>query len=338
MILDVNVQDKYQVIIENGILKKASSYFNLDRKVLILSDSGVPIVYSEAIKQQCKEAVTFVIDQGEQSKNIDSYLQVMKVLVENEFTRSDCIVAVGGGVVGDLGGFVASTYMRGIDFYNCPTTLLSQVDSSIGGKTAVDFLTYKNIIGAFYQPKCVLIDTSTLKTLSARQFYSGLVEALKMGITSDPKLVDLIDNNKGHLFKVIDEVIFRALSVKKEVVEKDTKEQGLRQILNFGHTIGHAIESSSDMKLLHGECVGLGMLYFSSKEVKQRIISILKKYNLPTEIELDKEEIFKYIKHDKKTRGNTINVVFVDQIGKYRIENISLDSLKEILVNENLNA
>jgi 3-dehydroquinate synthase len=180
-----------------------------------------------------------VIPQGEKNKNFETYKFLLEVLSENEFTRNDCIVAVGGGVVGDISGFTASTYMRGIDFYNIPTTLLSQVDSSIGGKTAIDFYGYKNTVGAFYQPKAVVIDPDVLKTLPKRQLNNGLCESIKMAATSDKELFNLIKN--GGAYDNIETVIEKSLKIKKAVVENDEKEVGLRRVLNFGHTVGHAV-------------------------------------------------------------------------------------------------
>ena len=185
----------YDIILERGALSNASSYLNLKRKCLIVTDSGVPKEYAQIIKEQSREGYVVTIEQGEQSKCFDNYKMLISYMIEKSFTRTDCVIAVGGGVVGDLSGFVASSYMRGIDFYNVPTTLLSQVDSSIGGKVAIDFNSIKNIIGAFYQPKAVLIDSNTLKTLEKRQISAGLCEAIKMSLTSDKSLFELIESS-----------------------------------------------------------------------------------------------------------------------------------------------
>ena len=185
----------YNIYFEKGLLSKANEVLNLNRRVLVVTDSGVPEEYSKLVASLCKEAVVFKFEQGEKSKNLNTYESILKCLVENDFTRTDCIVAVGGGVVGDVAGFSAASYMRGIDFYNIPTTLLSQVDSSVGGKTAIDFLGYKNIVGAFYPPMGVLIDSDTLKTLPKRQISNGLVEALKMSMTNDEESFNIFENN-----------------------------------------------------------------------------------------------------------------------------------------------
>lgn len=329
MILTVNMQEQtYDVIIERNSLSLAKKYLDLDRKVLIVTDDGVPSIYSQTILDQAKEGYIYTIPQGEASKSFTNFEKILDFLIEKSFSRSDCIVACGGGVVGDLAGFAASCYMRGIDFYNVPTTLLSQVDSSIGGKTAIDKLGIKNIVGAFYPPKKVLIDSNTLKTLDDRELHAGLVEALKMGATSDDGLFSLIENSVD-LLNDIDEIIIKALSVKKYVVENDPKEKGMRKILNFGHTIGHAIESKTNY--LHGECVGMGMLYLSSEEVKCRIEKILGKYSLPTKTNIDSLELYKFISLDKKRAGDYLSIICVDKVGTCEIKKILLEDIKKYL-------
>ena len=240
-------------------------------------------------------------------------------LVEYGFTRSDCVVAVGGGVVGDIAGFAASVYMRGIDFYNIPTTLLSQVDSSIGGKTAIDFMGFKNIVGAFYPPKAVLIDPDTLKTLPARQISNGLAEALKMAITSDKELFCLFES--GNALYKLETVIERSILIKKSVVEQDERESGIRRVLNFGHTLAHAIEAENAMKnYYHGECVAIGMLAMCRKEVGRRLLPILDSLNLPSKLSCgDIEKIIDACRHDKKLEGDYITAVYVEEIGEYKL-------------------
>ncbi|MBQ8292265.1 MAG: 3-dehydroquinate synthase [Bacilli bacterium] len=332
MILNVVMKDSnYDVIIERHSLECISKYLNLTRKVLILTDSGVPKEYSEMVKKASLDGYIYTIPMGEASKSFENFGLILDYMIKNTFSRTDCVVAVGGGVVGDLAGFVASTYMRGIDFYNIPTTLLSQVDSSIGGKTAIDKMGIKNVVGAFYPPKKVLIDSETLKTLDTRQIHSGLVEALKMGATSDLELFTLIENSSD-LFSDIDEIIIKSLMVKKMVVETDPKEQGLRKILNFGHTVGHAIEASGKFNsLLHGECVGVGMLYFSSVEVREKLEKVLGKYQLPTKVDITSEELFKYINLDKKRSGDYLSIIYVKSLGNYEIRKILLEDIKKYL-------
>ena len=329
MILPVKMNDfNYDVVIEKGCINHVNEYLDLNRKVLILTDSLVPSDYANIVKEKSKEGYIYTIASGEASKSFENYGKILDYLVEHQFSRTDCIVAVGGGVVGDLAGFVASTYMRGITFYNIPTTLLSQVDSSIGGKTAIDKCGIKNIVGAFYPPHKVLIDTDLLKTLDDRQLHSGLVEAIKMGLTNDQELFDLIKNS-NNLFDDIETIVTKALVVKKMIVEADPKEKGLRRVLNYGHTIGHAIESST--KYLHGECVGLGMLYFSSPKVKKELKEVLEKYHLPISHNVEKKLLYDYICLDKKRSGNKITIVYDEEKGNFKFLNIELESIKDYL-------
>ena len=323
----------YDVIIQRNIINNVSEYLSLQRKVLILTDDGVPSEYVLKVSSQCLNPIIVTVKQGEQSKNIDNYQLVMKTLIEHGFTRTDCLVSIGGGVVGDLGGFISSTYMRGIDFYNIPTTLLSQVDSSIGGKTAIDYNGIKNIIGSFYTPKCVLSDSNTLKTLDKRQLHAGLVEAIKMACTCSSSLFEIISKSKN-LENDIDEIIFQSLQIKQKIVEEDLEEKGLRRVLNFGHTLGHIIESASNYNLLHGECVGIGMLSFSSDKARKQIKKLLKKYNLPTSYDLTLKDIENYLIHDKKKTGDYIWIVSVENIGSYELKKIKIDELYSKLKEE----
>ena len=187
-------EDSYDIVVQRGILSKANEYLELDRRVLVVTDSGVPECYAKAVADQCKNSVICTLEQGEGSKSLEAFGRLLQVMLDNGFSRKDCVVAVGGGVVGDISGFAASAYMRGIDFYNIPTTLLSQIDSSIGGKTAINLGSVKNIVGAFYQPKKVLIDPDLLTTLPARQISNGLAEAVKMALTSDEELFDIFED------------------------------------------------------------------------------------------------------------------------------------------------
>lgn len=327
-------QSSYNIELQRGNLSRAGELLDLNRKVMIITDEGVPIQYAEKIANQCKESYIKVVAQGEGSKSLKTAEEILVEMLEYQFSRKDCVVAVGGGVVGDLGGFVASLYMRGIDFYNIPTTVLSQVDSSIGGKTAVNLAGIKNIIGAFYQPKAVLIDPDTLHTLSERQIVNGLFEAIKMGATSDRELFDLFlkDDWKKH----IDLIIEKALLVKKYVVEQDEKESHLRKILNFGHTIGHGFESAAKGKYLHGECVALGMLYMSSEEVKKQLLTIYEKlgFVVPSLSEFNLEEVKEAILHDKKASNKNCSVVFVSKIGNGQIEEWPMEQVLDRLGRE----
>ena len=326
--IHINLEkDGYDIILGCGVLALSDEYLNLNRKVLILTDDGVPCDYPELIKSKCKEAFIYTIAQGEESKNIANYTAILTFMAENRFTRTDCVIAVGGGVVGDLAGFVASSYMRGIDFYNVPTTLLSQVDSSIGGKVAIDLGGYKNIVGAFYQPKCVLIDPEVLLTLDIRQIRAGLVESLKMATTSDSDLFAIFES--GEYLNDIEEVILRSLLIKKGIVERDVNEKGERKILNFGHTIGHAIESSTD--LIHGEAVALGMLYMCSDNVKARLLPIIYDMGLDFDIELNSNTLYNFILRDKKADGDKITITYVSEIGKAELIKLPIENIQDYL-------
>lgn len=332
MIIPVKTSSgNYDIILERGAINKSGEYLNLERKVLIVTDSGVPTEYSSAVAANCKTPYTVTVEQGESSKNIKSFELLLSKLVEYGFTRSDCIVAVGGGVVGDLSGFAASAYMRGIDFYNIPTTLLSQVDSSIGGKTAIDFMGIKNIVGAFYPPKRVIIDPETLKTLPERQISNGLAESLKMALTHDKELLCVFE--EGDVKQDLDLIIERSLKIKKSVIEQDEHEGGLRRVLNFGHTLAHAIEAENEMKnLFHGECVALGMIPMCSEKVRSRLVNVLQRLNLPFEISVgDTEKIINACKNDKKLQGNDITVVYVQEVGSFEFRKMPFSEYEKLI-------
>lgn len=323
----------YDIHIGRGLIDKAGELFEFNRRVLIVTDSGVPSEYAIKVCRACGNGEIITVGQGEGSKSLEVFTRVLEKMVEMGMTRSDCVVAVGGGVVGDLSGFAAASYMRGIDFYNIPTTLLSQVDSSIGGKTAINLGGVKNIVGAFYQPKGVIIDPDLLKTLPKRQLLSGLAESIKMSLTSDKELFSLIES--GDIIESIEEIITKSLMIKKAVVEADEREGGLRRILNFGHTLGHAIEAQEEMGgLYHGECVAIGMTVCVSCQVKTRLIPLLKRVGLPYEYGGDLEAALKFISHDKKCEGKRISVVFVDEIGSYRIEKMDVEAFCSIVQEE----
>ena len=327
-------KDSYDIVVNRGILSAANQHLNLNRRVLVVTDTGVPKEYAETVAKQCTQGFICTVEMGEASKSIDVFQKLLEIMLNNGFSRNDCVVAVGGGVVGDLSGFAASAYMRGIDFYNIPTTLLSQIDSSIGGKTAINFGGVKNIVGAFFQPKKVLIDPLLLETLPARQFSNGLAEAVKMAMTSDKELFRIFE--KEDIKKNIDEIIIRSLTIKKNVVEQDEKESGLRKILNFGHTIGHAIESSEGMShLYHGECVALGLIPMCSEALRPRVIDVLRKCGLYREINYDWDKITEALSHDKKADGNTVTITTVNEIGNFELKEVKcfevIESAKKCL-------
>lgn len=331
MIIPINLgADSYDILLERGALKKVGELFSVKGKVLVVTDSGVPKQYSETVASQFKESYIYTFPQGEQSKNFDTYKAICEKLLEYSFTRKDAVIAVGGGVTGDMSGFAAATYMRGIDFYNIPTTVLSQVDSSIGGKTAIDLNGVKNIIGAFYQPKMVVIDPDVLSTLSDRLIKNGLAESLKMGMNFNKELFDIFrkDDYMNHIEKIIE----LSLKIKKHVVEEDEKEAGLRKSLNFGHTIGHGIEGASDLEeLFHGECVALGIPPMCGEKIKEEVVSVIRNIGLPTEYDFDREKVREIISHDKKSGGDKISVVRCDEIGSFYFEELTVDEIMNLI-------
>lgn len=319
-------QDSYPIILESGSLAKANQHLDLNRRVLIVTDTGVPAAYGQTLAAQCKDSVLCTVAEGEGSKSLEVFADLLQTMLNNGFSRKDCVVAVGGGMVGDLAGFAASAYMRGIDFYNIPTTLLSQIDASIGGKTALNFGGVKNIVGAFYQPKTVLIDPDLLKTLPQRQIGNGLAEAIKMSLIWDKALFALLEERD--LESNLEQIIIRSLHIKKSVVEQDEKEAGLRKILNFGHTIGHGIESCGG--LYHGECVALGMIPMCGEKIRDRVIGVLKKCNLYRQLEYDWDRITETAFHDKKADGDRVTVTLVKEIGSFEVKTMKCADVIEL--------
>ena len=314
----------YGITVGHGLLSEADKYFKLDRKVLIVTDSGVPKEYAETVASLAREATVVTVPEGEGSKSYETLALLHKRMLELGMTRTDCAVAVGGGVVGDLTGFAAATYMRGIDFYNVPTTLLSQVDSSIGGKCAINFGGVKNIIGAFHQPKAVIVDIDTLSTLPKRQVSNGLAESVKMAVTSDSELFSIFEN-EGVSDENIETIIVRSLMIKKQVVETDERESGLRKILNFGHTFGHAVEADENLHgLYHGECVAIGMCPVLDESIRERVKRVLKALDLPTDYDGDVARACDFISHDKKCDGDSISVVYSREIGSFEIKKVTV--------------
>lgn len=321
----------YDINIGHGLLCRVGEFFNLNRRVFIVTDDGVPKEYAKTVESLCDNAVVVTVKQGEGAKSPEVLTELHTEMLNFGMTRTDCVIAVGGGVVGDLAGFAAATYMRGIDFYNIPSTLLSQVDSSIGGKTAINIGGVKNIVGAFHQPRGVIIDLDTLKTLPKRQISNGMAEALKMSLTSNEELFSIFENNEID-DDLLEKIVVESLKIKKSVVEEDERESGLRKILNFGHTFGHAVEAQEEMSgLYHGECVAIGMLVTTSPELKERLIPVLKKLGLPTEYRGNTENALKFISHDKKCDGAKLSVVLVNTPGKYEIKKMSISDFENLV-------
>lgn len=331
MILTMNLGlNSYDILVERDVLSDIGKQIPLHRKVLIVTDDGVPQQYANMVASVCDQPFLVRVPQGEKTKSFASFELLCRTMLTNGFTRTDAVVAVGGGVVGDLAGFASACFMRGIDFYNIPTTLLSQVDSSIGGKTAINLDEVKNCVGAFYQPKKVIIDPNVLRTLPKRQISNGLAEAIKMAVSCDRSVFERMEQEAFE--DILDNVIVESLKIKKRVVEADEKEKSLRRVLNFGHTFGHGIETSMALHgLYHGECVALGMLPLCSSEVRSRLISVLKKAGLPTSLEFNVDMALQAVAHDKKLEGETIHYVFVPEVGKFEFRKTSLQDFQSLI-------
>lgn len=305
-----------------------------DRRVCIVTESNVAPLYLDEIRTQldgkCKELISIIFEAGESQKNLDTVKMIYEKLILAKFDRKDLLVALGGGVTGDITGFTAATYLRGIDFVQIPTSLLAQVDSSIGGKTGVDFDSYKNMVGAFHMPKLVYINVSTLTTLSDEQFISGMGEIIKHGLIKDSAYFDwLIENHDRILARdkdVLMEMIRVSCNIKRVVVENDPTEKGDRALLNFGHTLGHAIERYLDLKLSHGACVGIGCCLASvisynrgdiTEDELHKIIHAFDMFGFPTleDHPVDADAVIEYTKNDKKMVGGKIKFILLHTIG-----------------------
>lgn len=309
-----------------------------NRKICIVSDSNVCGHYLETVcsllKEYAKEVHYYIFPEGEINKNLDTVKKIYEYLILHKYNRDDMLAALGGGVVGDLTGFAAATYLRGIPFIQLPTSLLSMVDSSIGGKTGVDFEAYKNMVGAFHQPKLVYINLATLDTLDNNQYYSGYGEIIKHGLIKDKSYYQWIRKNvlllKAKDPETVGELIYRSCTIKKNVVEQDVQEKGERALLNFGHTIGHAVEKLMDFNMLHGECVAIGMVaagFISwkrghiSKNELDDMVSLIETFELPTKVcNLKKEDILEITKHDKKMEAGRIKFILLEEIGRAVID------------------
>lgn len=326
----------YDIILKRGALENLYQFARLDRRVAIVTDSGVPEAYARRVADQCRDARIITVPQGEASKSLKTLETVLRQMLDFGMGRGDLVVAVGGGVVGDLAGFAASIYMRGVDFINCPTTTLSMIDSSIGGKTAVDLGYTKNIVGTFWQPKLVIVDPDTLSTLPQRHFVNGLAEAVKAALLADPELFSIFE--QGDVDARIDEIIYRCLRFKKNIVEQDETEQGMRKALNFGHTLGHGIEAVRGIKgrrttgLYHGECVALGMLpMIESKTLQKRVRAVYRRLGLPLRASYDKQKVLAEMLHDKKAQAGQITLIKVPGLGCWRTETVPAAALPTLL-------
>ena len=342
--LNVGLGDRsYPIFIEDGIMETIGTDLakrNIASRYVVLSDDYVAKLYGATLMATLKvagiKADLLTFPRGEASKNLQVFTDLSSKLAQMGIDRSSGIIALGGGVTGDLAGFIAATYMRGIPFVQVPTTLLSQVDSSVGGKTGVDIPEGKNLVGAFYQPKVVYIDTAVLTTLPVEELLGGVAEVIKYGVIYDFDFYCFLEKNLDAILElnpsVIQEMIHICCKIKAEVVAEDEREAGLRRILNFGHTIGHAVEGASDYSLIHGNAVAIGMvaalrLAVSSGLCKRkeagRVATLIHAFGLPTEIPegMDIDRIKAYIKTDKKSIAGSVFYVLPTTIGKVIITN-----------------
>lgn len=358
-ILTVNYENKpaYDIMIEANYDKLAEVITSLNmenRKFMIISDSNVSQYYLEAcieiLRSNAKVVTSYIIPAGESSKNLETVNECYEQLIQSEFDRKDVLVALGGGVIGDLTGFVAATYLRGIRFIQLPTSLLAMVDSSVGGKTGVDFRAYKNMVGAFHQPQLVYMNLSTLNTLKDTEFFSGMGEIIKHGLIKDVGYYSWLKANtekiKAKEYEVLKEMILRSCKIKKAVVEKDPKEQGERALLNYGHTIGHSVEKLMNFRLLHGECVCVGMAAASYISMKrglinkasyEDILNTINNFLQPVQVSgLSAEDVYKVTKLDKKMDRDIIKFILLQDLGNAMIDlSVSkkemLDAIRTIL-------
>lgn len=344
----------YPINIEKGILKKVGEDLfqrKIANKYCILADDNVASLYGEIVIQSLAKKNIFAelihFPAGEASKNLQLFSSLSSTIAQRGYDRKDGIIALGGGVTGDLAGFIASSYMRGIAFVQIPTSLLAQVDSSVGGKTGVDIPEGKNLVGAFYQPKAVYIDTEVLKTLPKSEFIGGMAEVIKYGVIKDANffqyLHDVRDDVLSLNLDVVEKIIYNCCSIKADVVAKDEQETDIRRILNYGHTIGHAVESVSDFSIIHGNCVAIGMVAAARISVLKgllseadatKIISAITDYGLPTEIPagFDREKIKKYLLTDKKMEAGKIFYILPKSIGQVAITADVAESLVDTVL------
>lgn len=339
--VNVKTSKPYEVRIGNGLINNiASEIHDIKKpgKCIIVSDDNVFSLYGERVKNSLTQAgytvYEAVFPHGEESKNMETALSLLTAFFEAGLTRSDFAIALGGGIVGDVCGFVSSIYLRGIDFIQIPTTLLAAIDSSVGGKTGVNTEYGKNLIGAFHQPVQVICDTNTFETLPYEIYTAGICEALKYGVIRDRELFEAIGKAD------IEDIVCRCVQIKADIVANDEFDHGERQLLNFGHTFGHSIEALSNFEISHGHAVGLGMLIITRSCEKQGLcengISIqiekaLKCFEIKTDISYSEKELTAHAMSDKKRKGNKITLVIPEAIGKCVLHTISTDKLEEFI-------
>ena len=338
--INVKVQNPYDVLVGPGLLAQSGALIkDVDsriQKLLIVSDSHVAKLYKDALAGVLREAgfevFDFVFDAGEQSKNLETVGAILGVLAEKAFTRTDAVVALGGGVATDMAGFAASIFLRGIKVFQIPTSLLAQVDASVGGKTGVDLPEGKNLVGAFWQPSLVIADTKLLASLDDEIFTEGMAEVIKYAFIWDEdfykKLLNRVTKNSPELEKIV----ARCIQIKADVVSQDEHDNGLRQLLNFGHTIGHVIEARSNFTVSHGFAVAKGMERISrGSPVHDELVQMLKLYELPCDDPISADQIMAGIMNDKKKRGSNITAVVVNKIGKGELKPMPVEEFRNYL-------
>ena len=345
-IVKVNASRQYDILIGGGLLDKAGELIAKaipNRRAAVITDDNVDALYGERLMKSLESvgisAAKFVFPHGESSKSHATLLKIYDFLAENGFTRSDFLIALGGGVVGDTTGFAAATYMRGIGFVQIPTSLLAQVDSSVGGKTAVDIPAGKNLVGAFYQPQLVICDTDTLNTLTPEFFADGMGEVVKYGMIKSAELFDILCEKD--IRANIDDIVKRCVSIKAQVVENDEREKGERMLLNFGHTLAHAIEKHYNYcGITHGCAVAVGMSVFThiaerrglcKAGVAERLDKLLEKCSLPLTDNAPMELLFKYSLSDKKHLSSGMNIVICSDIGESSVVKMSVEEYEQFL-------
>lgn len=342
--IKVNTASSYDVIIDKGILESCGEYIkkssNNLSKIALISDDKVFGLYGDIVKKSLEDAgfkvFCHTFSNGEKSKNISVYADMLEFMAENRLTRQDAAVALGGGVCGDMAGFAAATYLRGIDYMQIPTTLLASVDSSVGGKTAIDLKHGKNLAGAFHQPSVVICDTNTFGTLDDTQTACGFAEVIKYGILYDKEFFDGLSERKYSY----DEIVAKCVDFKRNVVEADENEHGCRKFLNLGHTLGHAVEKLSNYRLTHGAAVAIGTVMiakisenfgFAKEQISNPISEIFKKYNLPTEYNASPDEILNIAMNDKKAEFNDITLVMPRKIGECTLEKTNYELFAKMI-------
>ena len=343
--VEVDAAVRYNIVIDKGILPKSGDMIKevtSAERVAVITDDTVDKLYSDVVMKSLSDAgfetFKFVFPHGEKSKNISTFSSILEFLAESGLTRTDALVALGGGVVGDVAGFAAASYLRGIDFIQIPTTLLACVDSSVGGKTAIDLKAGKNLAGAFYQPKLVIADFEMLSTLTDGIFADGMAEVIKYGVIFDKAFFEFLRDNEAK--DNLEYVITRCVELKRDIVNADEKEKGVRALLNFGHTVGHAIEKCSGYKIPHGSAVAVGMVIISRAAYKcsfcdenyaDIIASLNKKYSLPVSTDFSASELSSAAMADKKRAGDKIKLIIPEALGNCVIKSVPTSELEKII-------